>query len=267
MSASPTSNHLRPAPRGGVTLVFAALLALAAGACNDDQLASPPAAATSIAVATATRVPGADERATFRGELTLDGAPLEADFLGVRVMHDGLATACQITIPAVTQGRYEIAVAADAEARGCGASGAEVLLWVHVNDTFTFSTQTAPWPGSGNVATFDASFSSAAPEGASKPVTEIKGHSFDGTGIELPAGTVIEAFVGEVRCAVASLRPDNGDDVGRWFTLIVAGPESVSGCAQDATLTFRLDGEPAAETAINDLALGSDGHELNLTVR
>jgi hypothetical protein len=217
-------------------------------------------------MATATQAPGADERGTLRGTLTLDGAPLDADFLGVRVMRDGLAAACQITIPAVAQGRYEIDVAADTEIRGCGAPGAEVLLWTFANDGFIFSTQMTPWPGNRS-AVFDASFSSAAPEGAGEPVTEFKGHLFDRDGGELPPGTTVEAFARDVRCAVTSLRYGIGDDEGRWYTLIVAGPGSVSGCAEGATLTFRLDGKPAAETAINDLGRSGDGHELNLTVR
>lgn len=209
-------------------------------------------------------LPGAGARATLRGMLTLDGAPLEADFLGVRVMRDGLSAACQYTIPAVTQGRYEIKVLADAEVRGCGAPGSELLLWAYANEAFIYSQQTAPWPGSGGTATFAAGFSSAAREGAGKPVTEFKGELFDREGVRLPGGTVVEAYVGDVRCGVTSLR--YGDDNEQLYTLIVAGPESVPGCAQDATLTFTIDGDPVVGTASNDLGRGSDGHELNLTV-
>jgi hypothetical protein len=212
----------------------------------------------------AIKVPDTGARVTLHGSLTLDGAPLEAKFLGVRVVRDGLAAACQITIPAVTQGRYEIRVAADAEVRGCGAPGAEVLLWTYANEGFLFSTQTMPWPWS-LAAAFDASFSSADREGAGKPVTEFKGHLFDRDGSALPGGTVIEAFAGDVRCAVTSLR--YGDDSEGYYTLVVAGPEAVAGCAQGGTLSFRLNGKPVAETALNDLGSGSEGHELNLTVR
>jgi hypothetical protein len=35
------------------------------------------------------------------------------------------------------------------------------------------------------------------------------------------------------------------------FILNVAGPASVPGCARGATLTFRIDGRPALETAVN----------------
>lgn len=220
--------------------------------------------ASTLVAASPANVPGSDERATLRGTLTLDGAPLDAEFLGARVTRDGLSAACQLTIPAVAQGRYEIEVAANAEVRGCGAPGAELLLWAFVNGAFIFSNETIPWPGSGAAAGFDASFSSGAPDGASKPVTEIKGHLFDRDGGNLPGGTAVDAFVGAILCGATSLR--YGDDFEGYYTLIVAGPESVAGCVQGGTLTFRLNGETAAETALNDLRRGSAGHELDLTV-
>ena len=246
-------------------LVGAAVVVLAMTACSDSTDGASKTATTAPVATPLPTFPGAGERATLRGALTLDGAQLNADFLGVRVLHDGLAAACQNEIPYVIEGRYDIDVAADAEVRGCGSPGAELLLWTFVNDTFVFSNETAPWPGSGAAVTFDASFSSTTPDGASKPVTEFKGHLFDTDGSELPGGTVVEAYVGDVLCGVTSLR--YGESVERLYTLIVAGPESIPACAEGATLTFRLDGAPAAETAVNDLARGSEGHELDLTVQ
>src|SRR4029079_583363 len=91
----------------------------------------PPAAGTSV--------PGTDQRVTLRGKLTLDGAPLNAQFLGARVTTpDGLAGACQTQIPSVTNGAYEIAVAAEEEVHGCGTAGANVVLWTFVNDQTGF---------------------------------------------------------------------------------------------------------------------------------
>lgn len=243
----------------------AAILILAATACGGTGQDGTSKTVTSTPVASdLTDVPGAAERVTLRGALTLDGAPLEAEFLGVRVIRNGLPAACQYTIPAVTQGRYEVRVVADAEVSGCGTPGAELLLWAFAKDAFIFSEQTVPWPGSGGTATFDASFSSDAREGAGKPVTEFKGHLFDREGARLPGGTVLEALVGDVRCGVTSLR--YGDDFEGYYTLVVAGPEFIPACAEGARLTFRLNGEPAAETAFNDLGRGNEGHELNLAV-
>jgi hypothetical protein len=259
-----TRSRARIAAQALLLSITAAAVFLVSAACGDEK-GGATATATTHPLATAVVSPGAGERVTLRGTLTLDGVPLEAEFLGVRVIRNDLAAACQNTIPAVTEGQYEIEVASDAEVRGCGASGAELLLWTFVNDAFVYSTQTTPWPGSGATATFDANFSSGTPEGASKPVTEFKGHLFDREARELPSGTVIEAYVGEVRCGLVSLR--YGGATERYYTLIVAGPESISGCKEGATLTFRLDGDPAAETAINDLARGSEGHELNLNLQ
>jgi hypothetical protein len=257
---------VKSAPTALCALVLSgAVLVLAACGGAGDDGASNVGTDTPTASAP-TAVPGAAERATLRGTLTLDGASLNAQFLGVRVIRDGLVAACQNNIPAVIQGYYEVRVAADAEVSGCGAPGAELLLWAFTNDQYFFSEQTVPWPGGGGMVTFDASFSSSAPEGAGKPVTEFKGHLFARDGSMLPGGTVIEAFAGDVRCGVTSLR--YGDVTEGYYTLIVAGPESVAGCAQDATLTFRLDGVPAVQTAVNDLARDSeDRPDLDLTVQ
>lgn len=244
----------------GIAVVIFLAVACRGGGRDDSAKTATPASPTT----NVTSMPGASERATLRGTLTLDGAPFDADFLGARVLRDGLAGACQDAIPTVAQGRYEIPVASDAEVRGCGVPGADVLLWVY-KDGFIFSKETTRWPGSGATVQFDATFSSAAREGTGKPVTEFKGHLFDRDGSQLPGGTVIEAYVGDALC-VTSLR--RGDATEGYYTLVVAGPESVAGCAIGATLTFRLDGRPAVETAINDLGRGRDPHdELNLTAQ
>ncbi len=260
-----TWGRARAASLAMLLLVSAAVVVLATAACGDERGGVSKTAPTTPVATELTNAPGAEERVTLRGTLTLDGVPLEAEFLGVRVLRNGLAAACQYTIPAVVQGHYEIKVVSNAEVRGCGAPGAEIVLWAFTNGAFIFTNQTTPWPGSGATATFDATLSSDAPDGASKPVTEFKGHLFDREGRDLPSGTVIEAYVGEVRCAVASLR--YGADVERFYTLIVAGPESISSCAKGATLSFRLNGDRAAETAVNDLGRGSEGHELDLTAQ
>jgi hypothetical protein len=64
----------------------------------------------------------------------------------------------------------------------------------------------------------------------------------------MPLGTKVEAFVGSTRCAQSSIR--RADDwVG--FIMNVAGPDTVPACAAGATLSFRIDGRPAAETIPN----------------
>jgi len=194
-------------------------------------------------------VPGAAGRAVFRGSLTLDGAPFDSNFLGAVVRRDGLVTPCQFTLPPVDNGGYEITVLADAEASGCGAPGAEVLLWTFAQDQILFSLEPVAWPGDGGPATFNATFSALTPDGARLPVAEFFGDVSNRDGERLPPGTRVEAYVGDVLCGVASTRY-TGSFSG--YILDVVGPDSVAGCDRGATVTFRINGQPAAETVVND---------------
>src|SRR5688572_5662187 len=119
-----------PRPMGAL-IALAAVVAGSMLACNnDDPAASDPTPRPTPAATSS--IPGAHAEAKLTGVLTLDGAALDAEFLGVRVVRDGLVTACQNQIPPVPVGYYDITVAADAEVRGCGAEGAELLLWTFV---------------------------------------------------------------------------------------------------------------------------------------
>lgn len=228
-------------------------LTVMSAACSGDDDAEP----TATLVTTPTRIP----RLTLTGVLTVDGAPFDAQFMGVRIMRDGLATICQAEIPPVVQGAYEIDVLSDAEARGCGQNGAELLLWTYFDETFLYASTTAPWQN-GGTAFFDASFSTADPKGASLPATGFRGSVTDADGATPPAGTVIEAYVGDVLCGVTSLR--SGDFEG--YSIIVAGPQALAACAEDATVTFRVDGTQVAQTGINDLSFDDNGHMLDLSL-
>lgn len=247
-----------------IALVVAPLVACDDG--GDDGAALPPTPVASTPIAEATPVPGEDERATLTGTLTLDDVPLDAEFLGVRVVRDGLVAACQHGIPPVTGGAYEIGVVADAEVRGCGADGAQMMLWAFVDGRFVFSQETAPWPGAGGAAKFDATFSSADTLGAGTPVTELKGLLYGPNVVPLPGGTVVEAYIGETLCGITSLR--YADATEGYYTLLVVGPESIAACVDGGAISFRLDGKPAAETAANNLNRSSEAErEVNLTLR
>jgi pimeloyl-ACP methyl ester carboxylesterase len=206
-------------------------------------------------------VRGARQRVTIRGNLTVDGAPLDARFLGAVVEGNGLAAQCQYTLSDATNGRYEITVMGAAEASGCGAKGTEVVLWTYVDDKKVFSKETLPWPTNRHTIEFDASFSTVTPDGATQPRVEFAGEVYDGRGRHLPAGARVDAYVGSTRCAVGSVRR-TGSFSG--YLLAVAGPESVAECAHGATLTFRVNGRPALETTVN-----ASGRRdlLDLTVR
>ena len=202
-------------------------------------------------------VPGAAERVVVHGGLTLDGAPFDARFLGAIVRRDGLVTPCQYTLASVDDGRYEITVLADAEASGCGAPGAEILLWAFARNQRLFSRESLAWPGNGGTATFDASFSVSAPDGGAPPTSDFIGEVFRRDGDRLPPGTRVEAYAGDVRCGVGSTRR-TGNYSG--YILSVVGPDSVAGCDRDGTLTFRIDGQPATNAP-------GGGHTLDLILR
>ena len=104
----------------------------------------------------AARVTGAKQRVNLSGHATLDGAAFDARWLGADVRKNGLVTACGLTLSPVDAGRYTITVVGDAEAKGCGRSGAEIVLWTFVGEKRLFSTHSLPWPARG-AATFDAS--------------------------------------------------------------------------------------------------------------
>jgi hypothetical protein len=208
----------------------------------------------------AAALPGAADRVTVSGMLSLDGAPFDARFLGAVVRKDGRISPCQYTLTSVDDGGYEIVVSGDAEVSGCGTAGAEILLWTFAQDQKLYSFESVAWPGNGGSATLDARFSTAAPRGSVPPVTEFAGEVYDEEGSHLPPGTRVEAYVGDVLCGVASTRR-GGNFVG--YILSVVGPEAIRGCERDATIAFLVDGRPALETAVNHLGSGGG---LDLTV-
>ena len=111
------------------------------------------------------------------------------------------------------------------------------------------STNAVPWPANGTTTTVDDPFSTAAPQGAVRGVSQFVGEILV-DGRYVPPGTRVEAFVGLVRCGLTSTRR-TGNFSG--YTLDVAGPDSVTGCTPGAPLAFRVDGRPAVPTAPNDI--------------
>ena len=161
---------------------------------------------------------------------------------------DRLVTACQGRLPPVERGRFEIPVLAAPEATGCGFDGARIVLWTFVDDQTLYSTNTVAWPGNGRTASFDAAFSTTAPQGAAPVIAGFQGEVVRRDGRQLPPGTRVEAYVGDTRCGIASTRRA-GNFSG--YILDVVGPDAIAGCTRGARLTFRVDGLPAVETAVN----------------
>lgn len=214
-----------------------------------------------LAAAARSEPRGATDRVRLYGDLTVDGVPLDARFLGAVVLRGDLVSPCQFTIPTVVDGMYEIYVFSERETTGCGARGARVALWTYVNDAQLYSNETFDWPGNGRTTRFDATFSTATPRGAVPELTVFSGEVDDGNGKQAAGGTRIEAHIDGTLCGVGSVRR-TGSFTG--YVLSVVGPASVPGCTLGATIEFLIDGRPAIATAINGAQV--DG-ALDLTVR
>ncbi len=251
------------------TSVGAALVATATYVETQDlRIGTAPAASVQApgvivpsASSTPAPLPGESDRVALNGAVTLDGAPLEAKFLGADVMRDGLRAACTVEIAQVIGGQYQVHVIADAEVLGCGAPGGSIMLWTSVGNRYLWSRETLAWPGGGATAAFDATFSTTDPDGAHIPATEFFGEVHHRDGSAVAGGTAIEAYIGSARCGRGSVRLSGFTG----YNLSVAGPE-LPGCALDAAITFRVGGRPARETATNDLGRDADAQTIDLTV-
>jgi hypothetical protein len=197
---------------------------------------------------------GAEDRVVVRGRATLDGVPFDAQYLGAVVKRRGLVTPCQYALPRVRDGRFAITVRARSEALGCGAAGSEIFLWTFVQDQIVYSDQSVRWPGNGKTARFDPGFSISAPTGGVGPIVGFAGEIFDARHRRLPPGAHVEARIGETLCAVATTRRI---DNFTGFSIDVVGPDSIPGCAIGGTITFRVDGRDAHETAVNQAGQGA----------
>jgi hypothetical protein len=250
-------------PRLGVALT-ALLIATTGCSSSDDQSKVTPT--TAAPTSTPPRTPNASlapplDTVAVRGHSLLDGEPFDSTWVGAVVMKDGLATPCQSALLPVENGEYTVPVLAATESSGCGKRGARIALWTFAKDKIIFSTETAPWPEE-DTTTFDADYSSATPAGAAPVVAQFQGAVYGADGQPLPAGTKVEAFVGETLCGVASVRSSLGFT---GYILSVVGPDSIAGCALGAMLTFRIDGKAAAlTTAVNTPPGQRDALDLTL---
>ena len=166
---------------------------------------------------------------------------------GAVVLRAGLVTPCQFALPPVTKGRYTITVLAETESSGCGGPGAQIALWTFAHNEIIFSTNTVAWPTHGHTTNLAARYSTSAPAGAAPTTAQFTGGAFGADGHPLPPGTRIEAYVGGTRCGTAGVRYT---DPSTEYILAVVGPDSIPGCTRGATLTFRIDGRPAAPTSV-----------------
>ena len=141
-----------------------------------------------------------------------------------------------------------------------GRPGARIALWTFADDKIIFSRETWRWPRHRSLHV-EGSFASARPDASVAPRTEFGGSVFRPDGRQLPGGTRIDAYVGATRCGVSSVRR-TGSFSG--FSLSVVGPDSIPGCTRGGTITFRVNGRLALDTAVNE---PGSSDRLDLTVR
>jgi hypothetical protein len=204
---------------------------------------------------------GSGAAVTLHGSLTLDGVPLDAQFLGARAIRDGLLAACQASLPSVARGTYQIDVLADAASRGCGAPGATIVVWTISGGHTLYSETSVAWPTTNATVTFDSTFSSANAAGVGGNATQFYVRP-SRDGVPVRGGASVEARIGGVLCGTSTVRNFDGD---HGAIILVAGPER-AGCARGAPITFVVDGTPARETATNDLSERAGQGALTLTV-
>jgi hypothetical protein len=204
---------------------------------------------------------GAADRVVVEGTATVDGARFDASFLGAVLLHNGLMTACQDTLSSVADGEFELTVMADTEAAGCGAPAAQVVLWTVTGDAQLYASDALAWPGSGARRTIRVGFTTATPRGLAPQVSSFVGEILGTDGRYVQPGTLVEAFIGATRCGVASTRRTGSFSA---YALFVVGPDALRGCQSGATLTFRVDGKRAAQTARHKP--GHTGSSLDLIV-
>ncbi len=207
-------------------------------------------------------VPGAADRVTVTGTITIDSKPADAPYFWIEVRHNGLRQVCSFDgdPPA---GRYARTIAAGTEIRGCGAPGDTVALAVF-SDGKMLTARPVPWPVSGHQLTLNADLSSTDLT-AAQPSTPVFGKALDTARTQLAPGTIVQAYIGDTLCGESAIPPVVMQFANpESYAVLVSGPDAISGCAKSGVITFRINGSPVAETATNDLELR--GHALDLTL-
>jgi hypothetical protein len=249
-------NHVRRSSVAALALLLPALLAACtSGSSRAGRAPSTPSSTSS----TSSSVAGGKGRVTVRGTARLDGVAFDARFVGAVVLDAGLATPCNVEIPAIFGGQFALDVFGNDELAGCGRKGATVVLWTYSGATKLYSTTSINWPARGSTTT-TIDFSKADPRGAAPAVMELSGAVHRTDGRPVPAGARVDAYIGSTRCGVASVRTGVFDG----YIMHIVRSDSISGCTTGATVTFRVDGARALETIVNG---SRPPRQFDLTIR
>ena len=208
-------------------------------------------------------LPGAEQRVTVQGSLTLDGKPMTDGIVWAEVRRDGLRQICSINGDGMRNGTYVRVIAAATEMEGCGGPGSTLAIVALVGGKM-YSTAAEPWPAPGATLTIDGAF--VAGDGVTPDVTPLAGAALDAAGNALAPGTRIEAYIGDSLCGQTTIprgimQFSNPDAFG----LLVAGPDTDPGCAAGGAVAFRINGAPVAASTSNDLVFSMHAVDLQLS--
>ncbi len=202
------------------------------------------------------------------GDARLDGERFDSSWMGARVRAEGLVTPCQQAISPIEKGAFVIPVFGETQSVGCGRPGSEILLWTHDGEQMLFATEPVQWP-EGDRVEIAVEFSSDDPKGASMPTTDFSGEVRDAAGNRFTSGSVVEAYIGDTRCGIATVHSAEvlfpeltnlidtlgevaiGMDSFRGFIISVVGPDSVPGCLAGEPIAFLVDGMETGQARRN----------------
>jgi pimeloyl-ACP methyl ester carboxylesterase len=215
----------------------------------------------------AAAVSGAKDRVTLHGSITLDGQPVEDGFLFAFIRRDGLLRPCSyLHEESFPGGQYQLALAPDSEDAGCGTPGAKAYVVLFKDGERRVAEHALDWPAPGGDVPFDASFTTARPQGdtAEASVDAWVGTNFYGAIVTkdekpLAAGTPVEAYIGDTMCGRWTVpRTVMAFDEPSFYQLIVSPPSEKAGCSAGSTVTFKIGGQTIAQTGKHDLSPNGD---------
>jgi hypothetical protein len=187
------------------------------------------------------------ETLTVGGTALLDGQPLDADYIGLVVVDDGLVTPCQAALPVVSDGEVDLPAYTATGAAGCLRDRTQIAVWTYVDDRQIFS-ELVDVRSTADLTAVRFTLSTAHPQADIPSTSGFNGEVFDAEGGRVTTGRV-EARIGGHVCGVSSNR-NRGSFDGYLIAVLRTGDDGP--CPDHATITFTVDGRPAEPSVAND---------------
>ncbi len=197
----------------------------------------------------ASALPGAADRRVIAANIEVRGGGQLSGPPWVVNAEDSRLILCEL---AVSQGledstRFEWTVAGDAEIKGCGRADRPLSLLAWIDGRAVLSDDQLPWPGS---SLGDGMATSFSPRSATRHVVVLFGAVVNSSYWSLPAGTIVQAYVGDTLCGVTSIAPTG--EFAQRYLLLVSGPDIIPSCLAGRTIDLRVNGGSSGTMAVND---------------